>query len=104
MKKALVTMQDFDGPAKQQKTPYPTGETPGRGDFNLAVYLFEHSAVDKEDYNMFIVRNSCIFDSHSLTNRNLTHTGIDPSGNDRCRYPKHGSLARRPGGASFGCP
>lgn len=54
-KKALATSQDFDGPAKGDKIPYPTGETHGRGNFNLPAFLSEHSGVSKEDYNAFIV-------------------------------------------------
>lgn len=103
-KKALVTMQDFDGQVRQEKMSYPTGETPSQGDFNLATHLFERSGVEKEDYNMFIVRNSPMFNSLLLVNLIPTHSGINPSRNDCRQYSKDGSLARCPGRAPFGRP
>lgn len=74
-KKALTTTRDFDEPAKQDKIPYPTGETPGRGEFKLSAFLFECSGVGKEDYNGFIVRN---FTHLSLLTNISTPIGINP--------------------------
>lgn len=56
-KKVLATSQDVDGPAKREKISYPTGQTHGRGNFNLSTFLSQHSGISKEDYNTFIVRN-----------------------------------------------
>ena len=56
-KKALEVGQGFDKPVRREKIPYPTGQTPGRGDFDLSEYLEEASDISKEDYNCFIVCN-----------------------------------------------
>ena len=56
-KKALEAGQGSNGPAKRELIPYPTGKTPGRGDFNLLDYV----GVSKEEYNALIVRNITLF-------------------------------------------
>lgn len=55
-KRALAASRDPNESATQRaKIPYPTGETPGRGNLNLADFLLAHSEVSKEDYNAFLV-------------------------------------------------
>lgn len=56
-KRVIATGQDANESARQVKIPYPTGETPGRGEFNLADFLLVHSEVSKETYNAFLVSN-----------------------------------------------
>jgi len=46
-----------------EKIPYPTGQTPGRGDFNLSAYLEETSNISKEDYNALIVHDFTVLES-----------------------------------------
>ena len=53
VKKALEANQGSGEPAKRELIPYPTGKTPGRGDFNLLDYV----GVSKEEYNALIVCN-----------------------------------------------
>jgi hypothetical protein len=54
-KKALDSSRE---PAKRELIPYPSGQTHGRGDFNLAEFLLEHSNVSKEEYNALVVSAS----------------------------------------------
>jgi hypothetical protein len=46
-----------DTPVSQDTIPYPTGETPGRGDLQLSIRL----DIGKEEYNAFIVRDFTLF-------------------------------------------
>lgn len=55
-KRALDATRNSNELAKRDLIPHPTGQTHGRGNFNLAECLFETSDVSKEDYNTFIVR------------------------------------------------
>jgi hypothetical protein len=56
VKKTLEASQGSSKPVKKL-IPYPTGQIHGRGNFNLADYLYVESSVSKEDYNTFIVRD-----------------------------------------------
>ena len=56
-KKVIATGRDAGASVQRTKIPYPTGETPGRGEFNLATFLLMHSEVSKETYNAFLVSN-----------------------------------------------
>jgi len=62
-KKALTAGRDSNELTKKEKIPYPTRETPGRGDFNLSAFLSESSGVSKENYNSFIVCNFTVLKS-----------------------------------------
>lgn len=101
-KKALVASQDPKKSTQRAKIPYPTGETPGRGDFNLADFLFEHSEVSKEDYNAFIVRSPPQYQPCCPLTPFLTLVGSDPQVVGSCRYPHHLSLAQCPNEPTFG--
>ena len=52
-KKALNASQGSATPGNEETIPYPTGQTPGRKDFQLAEFL----GVGQEEYNTFIVRS-----------------------------------------------
>ena len=56
-KKVIATGQDANGPAQEKNISYPTGETPGRKEFNLADFLLVHSEVSKSTCNAFLVSN-----------------------------------------------
>jgi hypothetical protein len=50
-KRALDASQGSAASGNEETIPYPTGQTPGRGDFQLAQFL----KVSQEEYNGFIV-------------------------------------------------
>ena len=50
-KRALDASQGSAALGNEETIPYPTGQTPGRGDFQLAQFL----KVGQEEYNGFIV-------------------------------------------------
>ena len=50
-KRTIEAGQGLNKPQAKTTIPYPTGETPGRGDCKLSELL----NVDKEVYNAFIV-------------------------------------------------
>jgi hypothetical protein len=77
-KKALAASQDPNESTQRAKIPYPTGETPGRGDFNLADFLFKHSDVSKEDYNAFLVRSPSQYQLCCPLTPFLTLVGSNP--------------------------
>jgi hypothetical protein len=57
-KRAKKALDVNNEPLLREIIAYPIGKTPGRGDFNLADYIFEKSGVGKETYNIFVVRVS----------------------------------------------
>jgi hypothetical protein len=59
-KRALEVNKGTAALGNEETIPYPTGQTPGRGDFQLAQFL----KINQEEYNSFIV---CTFLSVELT-------------------------------------
>ena len=51
-KMALDASQGSAALGNEEIIPYPTGQTPGRGDFQLAQFL----KISQEEYNSFVVR------------------------------------------------
>lgn len=96
-KKALNASQRPNESTAKELIPYPTGQTHGRGGYNVADDLFEKSGVTKEGYNTFVIRSSTPRDCHPLISSRSIPIDISPS-NDGSRWnPDDSYLASRSG-------